>query len=137
MIRRPPRSTLFPYTTLFRSHRQWTDEADMRTGVDSLLGRIAEFAPLEREEAGMSAESPNAAEAHHAKEIEATGASVKKASKQPAGGASTVKSVRIALARLDRMMNSVGELVINRTRMVGRVAELEKLVDTLDRKSVV
>src|SRR2546422_8284949 len=30
MIRRPPRSTLFPYTTLFRSLRnqamQWTDE---------------------------------------------------------------------------------------------------------------
>src|SRR3712207_7730096 len=23
MIRRPPRSTLFPYTTLFRSRRQW------------------------------------------------------------------------------------------------------------------
>src|SRR2546425_6938720 len=23
MIRRPPRSTLFPYTTLFRSHRLW------------------------------------------------------------------------------------------------------------------
>src|SRR5690348_17821477 len=23
MIRRPPRSTLFPYTTLFRSHRQF------------------------------------------------------------------------------------------------------------------
>src|SRR6266705_2906167 len=23
MIRRPPRSTLFPYTTLFRSHREW------------------------------------------------------------------------------------------------------------------
>src|SRR2546426_6119916 len=23
MIRRPPRSTLFPYTTLFRSHVQW------------------------------------------------------------------------------------------------------------------
>jgi len=39
--------------------------------------------------------------------------------------------VRIALERLDRMMNTVGELVINRTRMVGRVAELEKLVDTL------
>src|SRR2546423_7283718 len=31
MIRRPPRSTLFPYTTLFRSYRlrghQYTDEA--------------------------------------------------------------------------------------------------------------
>src|SRR5260221_3702268 len=23
MIRRPPRSTLFPYTTLFRSHQPW------------------------------------------------------------------------------------------------------------------
>ncbi len=41
------------------------------------------------------------------------------------------KSVRIALGRLDRMMNTVGELVINRTKMVGRVAELEKLIDTL------
>src|SRR3712207_8764888 len=29
MIRRPPRSTLFPYTTLFRSARQ----ADIHTGV--------------------------------------------------------------------------------------------------------
>src|SRR3712207_7265526 len=26
MIRRPPRSTLFPYTTLFRSHEQGGDE---------------------------------------------------------------------------------------------------------------
>src|SRR5258707_5205435 len=25
MIRRPPRSTLFPYTTLFRSSPEWTD----------------------------------------------------------------------------------------------------------------
>src|SRR5256885_12548696 len=27
MIRRPPRSTLFPYTTLFRSRHQWAGEA--------------------------------------------------------------------------------------------------------------
>src|SRR5256885_7639934 len=27
MIRRPPRSTLFPYTTLFRSHRKLTPES--------------------------------------------------------------------------------------------------------------
>src|SRR5438132_14184706 len=53
------------------------------------------------------------------------------AKQQPAGSPSPVKSVLIALARLDRVMNTVGELVINRTRMVGRVAELEKLVDTL------
>src|SRR5260370_24870726 len=28
MIRRPPRSTLFPYTTLFRSQRERTGETD-------------------------------------------------------------------------------------------------------------
>src|SRR5258707_7082828 len=27
MIRRPPRSTLFPYTTLFRSHHPFRDES--------------------------------------------------------------------------------------------------------------
>jgi len=42
------------------------------------------------------------------------------------------RSVRIALERLDRMMNAVGELVINRTRMLGRVAELERLADVLN-----
>src|SRR5207245_11262324 len=60
-----------------------------------------------------------------------TVALAKKVGKQLTTGAAAVKSVRIALARLDRMMNTVGELVINRTRMVGRVAELEKLVETL------
>src|SRR5438132_2852679 len=28
MIRRPPRSTLFPYTTLFRSHHRCGDDGD-------------------------------------------------------------------------------------------------------------
>ncbi|HKT48862.1 MAG TPA: response regulator [Candidatus Angelobacter sp.] len=42
------------------------------------------------------------------------------------------RSVRVALERLDRMMNSVGELVINRTRMVGRLNELEHLADVLN-----
>src|SRR3712207_7946976 len=32
MIRRPPRSTLFPYTTLFRSNGRVTDEVDYLTG---------------------------------------------------------------------------------------------------------
>src|SRR2546422_1926559 len=30
MIRRPPRSTLFPYTTLFRSHDDREDQAQQR-----------------------------------------------------------------------------------------------------------
>src|SRR3989442_11109718 len=35
MIRRPPRSTLFPYTTLFRSHPR-----DVAGGVDRHLRRV-------------------------------------------------------------------------------------------------
>src|SRR3712207_7957993 len=45
MIRRPPRSTLFPYTTLFRSHEQRRPLAEvdrvedaLRVGVPELLG---------------------------------------------------------------------------------------------------
>src|SRR5258708_15914411 len=36
MIRRPPRSTLFPYTTLFRSHsRRWLRDGPHRAPRDS------------------------------------------------------------------------------------------------------
>jgi chemosensory pili system protein ChpA (sensor histidine kinase/response regulator) len=42
------------------------------------------------------------------------------------------RSVRVALERLDRMMNAVGELVINRTRMIGRLSELEHLAEVLN-----
>ncbi|HTC94798.1 MAG TPA: hybrid sensor histidine kinase/response regulator [Terriglobales bacterium] len=42
------------------------------------------------------------------------------------------KSVRISLERLDQMLNAVGELVINRTRMRGRLAELEQLSAALN-----
>jgi chemosensory pili system protein ChpA (sensor histidine kinase/response regulator) len=115
-------------------HRQWADEVEMRTGVDSLLGRIAEFAPMDAEEAEILAGAAGTSELDAGVEPEAASHAIvpaKRSGKQPATPAAAVKSVRIALARLDRMMNTVGELVINRTRMVGRVAELEKLVDTL------
>ncbi|HXP24011.1 MAG TPA: response regulator [Candidatus Sulfotelmatobacter sp.] len=111
-------------------HREWADEAEMRSGVDSLLGRIAALAPPEVEEAsagaGVAETSEAAITAAKPEKV-----SIKSAAPQSAKPTSNVKSVRIALARLDRMMNTVGELVINRTKMVGRVAELEKLIDTL------
>src|SRR3712207_7289982 len=47
MIRRPPRSTLFPYTTLFRSHLddvQWLD--DVSRAVLRQLGPKLADAPL-------------------------------------------------------------------------------------------
>src|SRR6202790_5047867 len=116
-------------------HKQWADEWEMRAGVDSLLGRIAEFAPLDPEDTdsaipanvATTAVAPNLALAEIKPDVKAL-----IAAKFQAGPTAAVKSVRIALDRLDRMMNSVGELVINRTRMVGRVSELEKLVDTLN-----
>src|SRR5690242_21518970 len=47
MIRRPPRSTLFPYTTLFRSVLMTDEEVGMREVVvvdgEALLGRVDLF----------------------------------------------------------------------------------------------
>jgi chemosensory pili system protein ChpA (sensor histidine kinase/response regulator) len=114
-------------------HKQWADELEVRAGVDSLLGRIAEFAPVEPEESDAAFASalvaPEQADFLSAETKPRVKAKV--AAKLPPSPTAAVKSVRIALDRLDHMMNTVGELVINRTRMVGRVAELEKLVDTL------
>src|SRR2546426_4308029 len=45
MIRRPPRSTLFPYTTLFRSSLEIPG---------SLPGRVREHASLHREDSGTA-----------------------------------------------------------------------------------
>src|SRR2546429_6438717 len=41
MIRRPPRSTLFPYTTLFRSHFHVQAGPDGRLPVDQAAGLLA------------------------------------------------------------------------------------------------
>src|SRR5258707_11116536 len=52
MIRRPPRSTLFPYTTLFRSHRLLAPRTDhLACTVDDELRRI----DLPTEQPGISA----------------------------------------------------------------------------------
>src|SRR2546426_7191207 len=43
MIRRPPRSTLFPYTTLFRSKIRWTHKWESpggRSGLMSTAGNL-------------------------------------------------------------------------------------------------
>src|SRR5256885_7167848 len=41
MIRRPPRSTLFPYTTLFRSHPFLSAVKDLRVRAEALGSSLA------------------------------------------------------------------------------------------------
>src|SRR5256885_11863553 len=51
MIRRPPRSTLFPYTTLFRSGRRVGELLDLDAlGVDTVVRRMSEQVEAERSE---------------------------------------------------------------------------------------
>src|SRR3989454_8959286 len=60
MIRRPPRSTLFPYTTLFRSERLLVQrtavrelEEDLQRRAEALRALEGERAALERERADL------------------------------------------------------------------------------------
>jgi chemosensory pili system protein ChpA (sensor histidine kinase/response regulator) len=112
-------------------YRQWTSDDEMRESVGPLLARISELVPEEYLEEITEGESapPEASEG---------GArTVAPESPWPDGAegqrerSPQSKSVRISIARLDQVMNSVGELVINRTRLVGRMAELKKLVEVL------
>src|ERR1035441_5343891 len=40
MIRRPPRSTLFPYTTLFRSHNAFAPQFSVDFALDAVAGNL-------------------------------------------------------------------------------------------------
>jgi chemosensory pili system protein ChpA (sensor histidine kinase/response regulator) len=112
-------------------HRQWESDAEMRGAIDPLVGRIEELAPEQ------GAQEP----AEASRSVGIREESRKEAVTEPAAGTAPsgvpqilpqAKSVRISLERLDRMMNAVGELVINRTRMLGRLSELGKLVEILN-----
>jgi chemosensory pili system protein ChpA (sensor histidine kinase/response regulator) len=136
-------------------YRQWSDEQSFQDAALAYFQRIdqledveAEILEQEAEEAAqiglaadvqippepevrIAAESGTEVEAdasrHEREEIAALAAG----RREPAGVPQS-KSVRIALERLDRMMNAVGELVTNRTRMLGRLKELERLADVLN-----
>jgi chemosensory pili system protein ChpA (sensor histidine kinase/response regulator) len=105
-------------------HRQYAGDAEMSAAVGPLLSRIAELTP-EPSESGPQGEEAQPSDSP------AVSSEVKSAARSPQSFVSA-KSVRISLDRLDRMMNAVGELVINRTRMLGRLRELAKLVEVLN-----
>ncbi len=113
-------------------YRQWTSDDEMRDTVGPLLTRIAKWIPEDVLEATPAGGDGVPADASEVKAGAVASAGPSPESKAPAGGLILqAKSVRISLARLDQMMNSVGELVINRTRLVGRTTELKKLIEVL------
>jgi chemosensory pili system protein ChpA (sensor histidine kinase/response regulator) len=132
-------------------YNQWSDEATLQSTVKSLLARIERVTPAEVEKtaaphpAAAIAEVPTAEIVAAALDVapedlteEAASEALTKVALTRDGAKHEIaavpqsKSVRISLERLDRMMNAVGELVINRTRMLGRLAELERLADVLN-----
>src|SRR5215510_5588029 len=109
MIRRPPRSTLFPYTTLFRS----TPPASVAPEPSPVLARAVETLPgfvrpefLARLEA-LPRPAPRSASA-------------------PSG-----PSIRVPIERLDTLLNLVGELMIARSRLDRRLAQLDQVNELL------
>ena len=111
-------------------HQGWTSETEMRSTVLPLLARIAEWAPPEEVEgAETHAAAPEGTEHTEVPAQPAATTAMESAASPARGG--QAKSVRISLQWLDELMNGVGELVINRTRLVGRMTELRKLVEVL------
>src|SRR3712207_8594001 len=80
MIRRPPRSTLFPYTTLFRSavtesvselsYQGKLRSHEARTAQRMLDGVLPGLHPVPVEHAGNSTESPEERSEEHTSELQ-------------------------------------------------------------------
>jgi chemosensory pili system protein ChpA (sensor histidine kinase/response regulator) len=132
-------------------YNQWPDEATLQRTVKSLLIRIERVTPIDGEQAAPQEAveavaqlstpevaalildvAPEELTEEAASEALTKVALTRDGAKHEIAAVPQSKSVRISLERLDRMMNAVGELVINRTRMLGRLAELERLADVLN-----
>jgi chemosensory pili system protein ChpA (sensor histidine kinase/response regulator) len=140
-------------------HREWQNDSEMHAGVEPFFAHVARLmaaepaparaveneAPVEITQPGGRRFSPEEeallAEYAMARQFAAEAPKAEPPVKHEdehlrremgAGPAPQLKSVRVELERLDRMMNSVGELVINRTQLLGRLAELERLAEVLN-----
>src|SRR3989449_270152 len=101
MIRRPPRSTLFPYTTLFRSSQKLSDAGVTHIGVE---------APLETEEDVEDAErQKEAAKRTYARSVAVTKEVINSIRM---GRTANVKKVKRAVqAIVDQVLNNEASLV--------------------------
>src|SRR2546430_5716857 len=57
MIRRPPRSTLFPYTTLFRSHHPFAEVVVLRREPEVLVLELPELRRSEEHTSELQSQS--------------------------------------------------------------------------------
>ena len=113
-------------------YRQWASDEVMAATVGPLLARIMQWIPEDLADGVPEGANAVSEETLDANVGEAAAATTSAREGRSSGErAVQAKSVRISLVRLDHMMNSVGELVINRTRLVGRMTELKKLVEVL------
>jgi chemosensory pili system protein ChpA (sensor histidine kinase/response regulator) len=108
--------------------------AEVETAPESVPEAASEVEAVDAEPLGFfeSGVEPITVIAPERAEKAAQAASTGAAPPKELSTASQSKSVRVPLERLDRMMNAVGELVINRTRMLGRLGELERLAEVLN-----
>jgi chemosensory pili system protein ChpA (sensor histidine kinase/response regulator) len=115
-------------------YRKWASDVEMIATVDPLLARVAELTPdpSEFERAAEESAAARGGESAEAAPAESASAQDEAAPAHAPQPLQQARSIRISLDRLDRMMNAVGELVINRTRMLGRLTELSKLVEVLN-----
>jgi chemosensory pili system protein ChpA (sensor histidine kinase/response regulator) len=112
-------------------HRQWASNEEMRSSVGPLLSRIADWIPEDYLEENNDEEGAASAAPEAGAQTTVPEAPEEPPTERIRERSFHSNSVRISIGRLDQVMNSVGELVINRTRLVGRMAELKKLVEVL------
>src|SRR2546422_7836588 len=108
MIRRPPRSTLFPYTTLFRSDGRLAFRLESPAPADQIRERLRATGDVE------SVTLPEEEERRAAAPAAAAGAAL-----EPARS----RHLRVDLRRLDGLMDLIGELVSARGRLNELAAE--------------
>src|SRR6202040_93169 len=79
-------------------HKQWADEAEMRTGVDSLLNRIAEVAPTDEEEEVVASSEAAAIQESNPSQPKSTAPNTSPKNNKASTAAAAAKSVRISLS---------------------------------------
>src|SRR3712207_7989130 len=70
MIRRPPRSTLFPYTTLFRSFKQWAQRLQAYAQAPALGAQLDYWRGVGREVAALPQDYASARSEEHTSELQ-------------------------------------------------------------------